>query len=296
MGIYDRDYVRRDGPSFLGSLSEHGAVCKWLIILTVGIFVIQLFTDPPGGGPGWVTEGLQLQAEPVLHGQVWRLLTYAFVHHTGTLWTILFNMLFLWWFGRDLEDLYGSREFLTFYLASILLGGLAFLFTSLASGMPQMPVPYLGAAPPVAAVLVLCAVHYPRRIIYLFFFLPVPIWLLAIFEVASDAFVYIGSGARGMAAAYASVFAFIYGKRHWRLSDWWPDVGSWRRRLARPRLRVYREEEPARVPAVSLDDDHLESRIDAILEKISRIGKENLTEEERQLLLRASEVFRRRRS
>src|SRR6185437_2938450 len=31
MGIYDRDYVRREGSSFLGALGERGRVCKWLV-------------------------------------------------------------------------------------------------------------------------------------------------------------------------------------------------------------------------------------------------------------------------
>jgi hypothetical protein len=66
-------------------------------------------------------------------------------------------------------------------------------------------------------------------------------------------------------------------------------------------VRVYREEEPrapVAVPAAPrrLDDEQLEARMDAILEKISRVGKENLTDTERQVLLRASEVYRRRRS
>jgi hypothetical protein len=44
------------------------------------------------------------------------------------------------------------------------------------------------------------------------------------------------------------------------------------------------------------EDEQLEAKMDAILEKISRAGKESLTESERQVLLRASEVFKRRRS
>jgi membrane associated rhomboid family serine protease len=310
MGIYDRDYVRREGSGFLGSFIDRGAICKWLIGITVGAFVFQVLTTPaPGhGDTSWFTEAFRLTTDKVMHGEVWRLLSYAFLHDPGSPWPILWNMLFLWWFGRDLEDLYGPREFLAFYLGAVLLGGVAFVLTSLATG--ALGLPYSTAAGPVAAVLVLCALHYPTRIIYLFFILPVPIWLIAVVQVALGAWQFLDglsprAGMGGYMAAVAAVslaaalFAFLYFKGRWRISSWWPDVGSWKRRMRQPRLRVYREEEhptPVSVAASSAEDEQLEAKMDAILEKISRAGKESLTESERQLLLRASEVFKRRRS
>src|SRR5947209_2059358 len=129
MGIYDREYIRRDGPRFLGSLGGHGQVCKWLILINVVVFVLQIMTGDRRN-PGPITEGLLLDVDKVLGGQVWRLLTYAFLHDREALMHIVFNMLFLWWFGPDLEDLYGPREFLTFYLVSALLGGIFFVLAS----------------------------------------------------------------------------------------------------------------------------------------------------------------------
>jgi len=107
----------------------------------------------------------------------------------------------------------------------------------------------------------------------------------------------------------------------WDQQYWQRQWQSWRRRLFGPRLRLYVDENtrekwnapkphsPAaaeavhrpeqstssavRVPAA---DEHLEAKMDAILEKISRVGKDNLTESEREFLLRASEIFRRRRT
>jgi hypothetical protein len=96
----------------------------------------------------------------------------------------------------------------------------------------------------------------------------------------------------------AAAFALGYYKFQWRVTTWWPDLRGLRRRLTRPPLRVYREEEPATpvsVSATSPDDEQLEAKMDAILEKISRTGKESLTPGEREVLLRASEVFKRRR-
>src|SRR5437660_5030221 len=121
MGIYDREYYRREGPSFLESFHLRGQVCNWLIILNVAAYVIQLFTRVPVRADGiWLsgpfTDALRLDVDAVLHGQVWRLLTYAFLHDPGVygspggfFWHIILNMWFLWLFGRDLEEMYGPR-------------------------------------------------------------------------------------------------------------------------------------------------------------------------------------------
>lgn len=306
MGIYDRDYVRREGPSFLGSFVERGRVCRWLVGINIAAFIIQVLTYPNNGpldpSLGGFTDALALSVDGVLHGQLWRLLTYAFLHSPDTIWHILINMLFLWWFGSDVEDLYGPREFLTFYLSACFLSGLAFFLSSLA--WTPTAVPCLGASGGVLAVLVLCAFHYPQRTILLFFILPVPIWLFLIIFLAGDAYVFLSRGESGTAVAAhlgGAIFGGLYYRLHVRLADWLPQLRMWRRQLFRPRLRVYREEEartPVGVPAAPavMEDEQLDAKVDAILEKISRVGKENLTESERQVLLRASEAIRRRRS
>src|SRR5437588_11517544 len=107
MGIYDRDYYRGDGPGFLGSLTSRAPVCKWLIFINVVVFFVQLATlerDPATnriieGRLGPVTEALDLNPQAVLQGQVWRLLTHAFLHSPMDIWHLVFNMLFLWWMG-----------------------------------------------------------------------------------------------------------------------------------------------------------------------------------------------------
>jgi membrane associated rhomboid family serine protease len=311
MGFQDRDYVRREGPSYLGSFLERGKICKWLVGINVFVFFIQLATR---GGysedgvfeAGAFTNFLDLNVyEVVFHGQVWRLLTHFFLHHSSAPWHILFNMLFLWWFGSDVEDLYGPREFLAIYLVGGLASGVAFVATTLMAGTNAAA---LGASGAVAAVLVIFACHYPTRIIYVMWFLPVPIWLFVIYEVLSDAFVLVGGFETGVAVAGhlgGAAFGFLYYKLHWNLTSLWPNFTTWRKRRSQPRLRVYREEEaptPVGVaasnppPAPALEDEHLEAKMDAVLEKISREGKDNLTDGEKAILLKASEILRKRRS
>jgi membrane associated rhomboid family serine protease len=356
MGIYDREYYRREGPSFLGSFTGQGKACKWLIAINVLLFVAQLTSSAVtdwldlrvGNGAAGPSDaeiardlGPQLRRWPeeqqrqiieqrreemreemgerfggpgVLQGQVWRLLTYAFLHSTGggLPWHIIFNMLFLWWFGHEMEELYGPREFTVFYLVSAFLGGVAYFLWSWARGNLA---PCVGASGAVTAVMVLYAFHYPRRIIYLWWFLPIPIWLFVGFQVAQDAFVFT-SGMHTTTAVTVhlagAAFGFGYYKGNWRLAPLLRAVPSLRLPKRRPPLRVYEEEaptpvarreRPAAAPAPTgitsaappaAADEHLEAQVDAVLEKVARSGRDSLTENEKALLVRASEVYKRK--
>jgi membrane associated rhomboid family serine protease len=313
MGIYDRDYYR-EGPSYLESLIPSGAVCKWLIGINLVVFIAQLATrgaaPPPGlnnsGSVGGITDLLWLQPDLVLSGEVWRLVTYAFLHSPGNWWHIAFNMIFLWWFGSDLEAIYGAYEFLWFYLVAAFAGGVAYLVWGLSTHHNN---PCLGASGAVTALLVLCACHFPHRLIYIFFMIPVPLWLFALFNVGQDAYRLVQGEAYGVAVSVhvaGAAFAFAYFKWQWRLAGFFT---GWKlpRRRSRPRLRLYRPEDsetsevPVPVAAAAAGesppvDEHLEAKLDAVLEKLARSGKESLTDGERQILMRASEIYKRRRS
>jgi membrane associated rhomboid family serine protease len=337
MGIYDREYYRSEGPSFLGSFTDQGKACKWLIGINIAFFVASLFTQPAHPGPrfvvddrgnpvrvdrddapprfgdrdGFVHEALALEPEAVLHGQVWRLLTYAFLHQG--IWHILWNMLFLWWFGHEMEELYGAREFLIFYLVSAFLGGVA--FTAWAFSRPDgMLWSCVGASGAVTAVMVLYAFHYPSRIIRLWWFLPVPIWLFVLFQVGQDVFTWATNAPTQTAVTVhlaGAAFGFGYYKRNWRLAPLWQAVTRFRLPQRRPRVRIYDEEEPvarrprpAAAPAATgittspapspSADEHLEAQVDAVLEKVARSGRDSLTDSEKALLVRASEVYKRK--
>ena len=328
MGIYDRDYYRSDGSSFLGSFTEQGKACKWLIALNVLFFVGQLLTPPAPSYPtfgldedgnpklnlnkdeaarfgdkyGAVQEALQLTPPDVLRGQVWRLITYAFLHSPGSFFHILFNMLFLWWFGHEIEEMYGTREFLTFYLVSGFLGGAAYTLWSWGRGNM---VPCVGASGAVTAVMVLYAFHFPTRVIYIWFVLPVPIWLFVGFQVVQDAFLFTSGRPTDTAVTVhlaGAAFGFLYYKRNWRLDGFWEALRGLRLPGRRPRLRVYRDEPPTppatprqAPPAARAEaDEHLEAAVDAVLEKVARHGRDSLTESEKALLVRASEVYKRK--
>ncbi len=307
MGIYDRDYYRGEGSSFLGAFTDRGRMCKWLILANIVCFILQVITPPTNpGGLGAFTDALDLLPEAVLQGQVWRLLTHAFLHDTGNLLHIIINMLLLWWFGSELEDLYGSMEFLALYLTAAIGSGLMYMLWAL--GSQNLMVAALGASGAVSAVFVLYACHYPRRIVLLFFVIPVPIWLLATLYVAWD-LLSLRNGQSDVAHAShvgGALIGVLYYVTQVRLLNLVPNFRAWgRKRQHAPQLRVYRgdpeteQETPVPVPGAPRPPDGeelLEAKLDAVLEKVSRVGKENLTESEKAILLKASEFYRRRRT
>lgn len=294
MGIYDRDYYRKDGSGFLDTIIPDGRVCRWLIGLNIGVFVLQLVFHPT------VLEWLSLDTAAVSRGEVWRLLTYAFVHDERRIFHIVFNMLFLWWFGTDVEMIYGPREFLGFYLVSALLGGIAFQALAMAQGTAMY---CIGASGAVTAVLLLCACHFPQRMILVMLLIPAPIWLFAVLHVAQDVYRFVAvtnSPVASVVHLAGAAFGFVYYKQQWRLTSWWSDFRGWRQR-ARSNLRLYRPEPEREAVSVAAPtsgdmDEHLEAKLDAVLEKVSRHGKDSLTENERKILLRASEIYKRKRT
>lgn len=310
MGIYDREYYRREGPGYLDRLKPTGTVTRWLIIVNVLVFLLQLLTLRGRGMGGPVTGALILDTEAVLDGQFWRLVTYAFLHSPDTLWHIVFNMWFLGMLGGDLEQMYGPREFLAFYLVAALVGGLGYQLAYLANQQAAILAGgqfCLGASGAVTAVMVLYATYYPTRPILLFFVLPVPIWALVVFQVAQDTFLFLSPNFSSQVAVSVhlagAAFAALYYVRQWRLTGFFGGLRDWRKARSRPRLKIYRGEEERREPVpvaapppAEAVDEHLEAKLDAVLEKVARSGQASLTEKEKEILFRASEIYKKKRS
>lgn len=305
MGLQDRDYYR-DEPRGFNSWAP-GRATLGLIGVITGIYIIQLLTGPRGLDDllRWGCFKLSL----ILEGEFWRVLTAPWLHDTSNLFPILFGMLVLYFFGRGLEDDLGGAEFLCFYFAALVVTQAAEFLARL-SGLEDPARISFGSAGPVTAVLVLFACRHPREIVRLFFVLPVPMWALAVGIVAINLFAIAKpGGANDMAALPLSgaAFGYLYHAMSWRLSNYLPrQSGRFERR--RPKLRVIPRddenesrdfyEEPVvaePLPRKSNLDEQFEAKLDHVLAKYSREGKESLTREEQEILNRASEVYRKRR-
>ena len=290
MGLENRDYLRESTARSAFRLSA-GAICKWIIIANVAVFLLQNLSLS-------VQNWLELDPALVVRGQVWRLVTYSFCHASNDLLHILFNMLFVWWFGKALETMFGSREFLLFYLTAAIAAGLCFIGLQLFLGDL---IPAIGASGAVMAIVMVYAMYYPRHQIYLMGILPLEIRWLVVLYVIFDGLPVLNSlaghmGSDGIAhAAHLGglAFGFLYKRHNLRLERiigrvHWPRFDRVAGR--RQNIRIYRpkDEETSSTPS-NLDD-----QVDRILAKIHTQGEASLTNEERELLKRASRKYRNR--
>ncbi len=226
----------------------------------------------------------------------WTLVTYFFVHDIGSIFHILFNMLFLYWFGKLIDEYLGNRRLINLYTLGGLAGGLAYLLiANLIPGLAGGTL--IGASGAVFAVVVGAATLMPNYTFMLFLLGPVRIKYIAAFYVAMS---YIGLAAGGnvggnMAHLGGALMGFLFisqlnkgndlGRPLTRFFEW--TRGLFR---AKPKMKVtYRNTVGGTTKTASYSGMPDDEEIDAILDKINRSGYESLTKEEKQKLFRASQ-------
>lgn len=117
--------------------------------------------------PGYVSI-LTLDPGKILHGEVWRLITYIFIPQTLSPIWFLFALWFLWWVGEGLERAWGPFRLTLYFLVGMIgTTAAAFFFGSNFSNSMLLMSLFLAFAH-----------FYPEEIIYILFILPVRIkWL-----------------------------------------------------------------------------------------------------------------------
>lgn len=232
-----------------------------------------------------VQEWLELDTRKVVPGgQVWRLVTCAFCHDRLGIFHIVINMFILVWFGCTVERMYGTREFLLFYLAAAVVASLAFVALDLYTGST---LPAVGASGAVFGVVMLYVMHFPHETFCIFWVQVELRWIILIYIIwdlhpvvlalAGDRQV---SGVAHAAHLGGLAFGYLYSKSTWRLESALDRLPGLRSHVDRPR-RV--ESSPSGPP------DPEEDRIDSLLAKISKSGADSLTDDEREYLKRASQ-------
>jgi len=258
---------------------------KLILLLTVGVFVLEMFW----AGPLFAVGSLSLRG--LLRLQLWRLVTYMFLH--GSTDHILINMFVFAMLGVSFERQVGTRRFLWLYFGTGIAGGLfeaAFNFLMYlkhgavpldAAGHTFLTMEAVGASAGVAGILVAFATLNPRAIFLLFFVLPIEArWIAIIYALVETRHI-VGGLTRGWTdnVAHAAHFGGM------ALGFVWMRYGSvfsrWRTRLKRGE-RIRKEVRPGWRP----DED--EAEVDRILKKIHEEGIDSLTPREKMFLQDAS--------
>jgi membrane associated rhomboid family serine protease len=129
---------------------------------------------------------------------LWQIVTYAFLHSTGNITHLLFNMLGLWMFGGEVELYVGPRRLLACYFASVVTAALSQLFIPMVFGAP--PAPTIGASGGVFGLLLAYAFLFPtRKVIPLIPPIPMPAWLFATLYAAVELFLGVTGTLSGVA-------------------------------------------------------------------------------------------------
>ncbi|MDR0512740.1 MAG: rhomboid family intramembrane serine protease [Treponema sp.] len=152
-----------------------------------------------------------LAMNPILvmqRGWVWQFVTYMFVHSPAAFTHILFNMLALFIFGRQVEQQMGSREFLLYYLLTGTMAGVFSFFGYLFTG--NYMVFLMGASGAMFAVQLAFAAMFPRAIIHIWGILPVRAPILVLGFTGLSVF-FIVTGAGGNVAHATHLLGFVFG-------------------------------------------------------------------------------------
>lgn len=317
MGLADRGYYRDEPRGFGGGGGGSGggfhfgrlnalSVTMWIIIVNVVIHVLANTALPQlyQWGHFSTYEGFQRL-------QVWRLVTFQFLHDPSSIMHLAFNMFGMWVFGGIVEEALGRRKYLAFYLVCGIFGGLMYLLLNLAGAfLPfQLPgflfanpkTPLIGASAGVFGVIMACAYVAPTMRVQ---FILIPITL----TMKTMAYLYVGfavlnlllggGNAGGDAAHVGGAIAGAYFIRNSHLLlDFFDVLNDSRTKGAggkkRPRKgggrRAPRSAQPREYAKLARE----EAEIDAILAKIQDEGIGSLTAKEKKLLAKDTERKRR---
>ncbi len=275
-----------------------------IIIINVVIFVVLLVlkvllvVSEQGTLYEAIRSKLMLPASiPYLLKQPWTIVTYFFTHE-GFL-HIIFNMLFLFWFGRIIQEFLGQNKVIALYVLGGLAGGLFYILIYNIIPFYQGRVEgslMLGASAGVYAIVVGAATFMPNYTFFLLFLGPIKIKYIAIFYVLLSFSQSIGSNAGGELAHLAGAgvgFLYITQLNQGNdLGNWIIQFIKWVKSffVHKPKIKVtHRNKTQQKANAkrtVNVEAD--QDEIDAILDKISQSGYESLSKDEKQKLFNAS--------
>jgi len=125
---------------------------------------------------------------------LWQLFTYIFLH--GGFSHIFFNLLALWWFGGELENYWGSKKFLFYFLFCGIGAGIC---TVLFTPDIYQRIPVIGASGAIYGILLAFAWLFPNRPILIYFLFPVPAKYMVIIFGLIEFFSSMGGAGGGVA-------------------------------------------------------------------------------------------------
>lgn len=279
---------------------------RWILFINISVFLFQAIADLFGLSVlnRFLIEWFALSPSAAENlYQPWRLVTYMFLHGGG--FHILFNMLWLWWMGKPVEDTLGPRNFTVLYMGAGIGGGLVHV---LLAGI-FASAPTIGASGAVFGMMVVFAMLFPYQQIMLLFLPPIQArYLVAGLIILDVLFLNSGDNIARVVHLGGALWGYLLMKgyhRGYNYDAWVGSVvnrysglftsssGSGRgarsapsspgRRPQNPHMRVVTDAE-----IIEEIDETAQTEMDRILDKISKEGYSSLSAEEKRILFELS--------
>jgi membrane associated rhomboid family serine protease len=221
---------------------------KLIVIVCTVVFLVQTLVNLIWGplvGYQYITLIFGLVPLAITHGyRIWQPLTYIFLH--DGLWHILINMLMLWMFGRELEQMWGKRRFLNyFFLCGVGAGFIEVVVKTIPEFFGKAPsdIPTIGASGAIFGIFIANAILFPDRRIWL---IPLPITIpmrpyVAVMG-AIEFFSSLGSGGDNIGHIChlgGMLVGWIYLRRGSFLYNVRNSVSDWRQQRNRKKFEVF---------------------------------------------------------
>lgn len=248
---------------------------KILIIINVGLFLLRFVAKSQID-----LAGIFGLSPNTVWPMIWQPITYMFIH--GDLFHVLINMFVLWMFGSEMESIWGRAQFLRYYFLTGVGSGLVWLLFNTGQSYSVL----IGASGAIYGILIAYGMMFPNRTVYLYFMIPIKVkW----FVVFLGAVAFLSSFNNNTNISHLThlsgmVIGFVYLRYYWHWKDF--------------RFSVHKQIEEFRSSISSKKDKkkiEMQNEVDQLLDKINETGYDNLTEEEKDLLYRASKDFSRGR-
>lgn len=176
-----------------------------IVIGNVAVYVLMLLTQANDAN---ALSFLTFNLNALLHGEVWRLVTFVFVPAYSSPFALLISLYFYYWIGSTLERQWGTAKFNLYYISGTLLTVLGVVLASLISGNPYLTAAGTGYVN--LSMFFAFAFLFPDTTVLLFFILPVKMKWLAYLDGALFAFDIIKAiGAHNWAGVVLPIVALL---------------------------------------------------------------------------------------
>lgn len=280
---------------FSGNVVSQLIIINVIVFIAINLVTVVIFLSS-GSTANPVLQWIMLPAEiRELLRKPWTLLTHMFAHFG--IWHLLFNMLWLYWFGRIIQEFIGNKKILPLFIYGGLCGAALLIisyniFPGLQSELPYVSA--LGASAGVLAIVVAAATLVPDYTVFLLFFGAVKIKYIALFMVILDMVSIPGLNSGGRIAHLGgALFGYVFIKQLQVGHDWSKPFNNFLETAAglfkRKEPRVVHKTGPQERKKKQADyPQDKQQRVDAILDKIARSGYDSLSKEEKEFLFKVS--------